>query len=75
MRIESGGAAQNLGGNLVFLERDAGVIEGMLGEVAEQLAEGFRAVEAMAFCKSLYLLEALFPTDRESVCYSHITWR
>jgi len=30
-------------------------------------------VEAMAFGKSLYLLEALLPTDDECVCYSHIT--
>ena len=29
----------------------------------------------MAFCKLLYLLEALVPTNRESVCYSHKTWR
>jgi len=27
----------------------------------------------MAFGKSLYLLEALLPTDHETVCYSHIT--
>jgi hypothetical protein len=30
-------------------------------------------VKAMAFGKSLYLLEALLPTNRETVCYSHIT--
>jgi hypothetical protein len=27
----------------------------------------------MAFGKSLYLLEALLPADRETVCYSHKT--
>jgi hypothetical protein len=27
----------------------------------------------MAFCKSLYLLEALLPTDRKAVCNGHIT--
>ena len=26
----------------------------------------------MAFCKLLYLLEALIPTDVETVCYSHV---
>ena len=26
----------------------------------------------MTFCKPLYLLEALIPTDVETVCYSHV---
>ncbi len=71
--IESGRAAQNFGGNLVLLEGDAGVIERVFGEVAEQFAEGFRSVQAMAFNKFIYLLEALLPTDSESVRHSHIT--
>jgi hypothetical protein len=49
------------------------MIERVFGQVPEQLAERLRAVKAMAFCKLLYLLEALVPTHRESVCYSHIT--
>jgi len=32
-------------------------------------------VKAMAFCKLLYLLEALAPTHRESLCYSHKDWK
>ena len=71
--IESGGAAQNLGGNLVLLERNAGVIEGVFSEVPEQFAEGFRTVKAMAFNKFIYLLEALLPADSESVRDRHIT--
>ena len=62
LRIESSWTTQNLGRDLIFLERDAGVIEGVLRQIAEQFAEGFRAVEAMAFGKSLYLLEALLPS-------------
>jgi hypothetical protein len=27
----------------------------------------------MTFCKPLYLLEALFSTNRETMCYGHIT--
>src|SRR5215469_9550575 len=30
-------------------------------------------MEAMTFCKLLYLLEALFSTNSETVCYGHIT--
>src|SRR5579859_983095 len=65
LRIESGRAAQDLCRDLVFLQRDPRVIEGMFSKVAKQLAQRFRAVQAMAFCKSLYLLEALLPTDRK----------
>ena len=73
LRIESCRATQNLGGDLIFLERDSRVIERMLREITEKSTKGFRAVEAMAFGKSLYLLEALLPAERETVCYSHIT--
>ena len=71
--IESGGSAQHLGGNLVFLERDSGVIERVFREVPQQFAQRFRGVQAMTFNKFIYLLEALRPTDRESVRDSHIT--
>ena len=71
--IESRRAPKDFGGDLVLLESDARVIEGMFGEVAEQLAQGFRSVQAMTINKFIYLLEALLPTDRESVRHSHIT--
>jgi hypothetical protein len=51
------------------------MIERVLGEITEEFAQRLGAVEAMAFCKLLYLLEALVPTNRKSVCYSHITWK
>ena len=73
LRIESCGSAQNFGGNLVLLQGDAGMIERVFGEVAEQLTQGFRAVQAMTFNKFIYLLEALLPADSESVRDSHIT--
>jgi hypothetical protein len=47
----------------------------MFREVAKQFAERLGTVKAMTFCKLLYLLEALVPTNSESVCYSHITWK
>ena len=73
LRIESRGTTQNFGRNLVLLEGDAGMIERVFGEVAQQLAQRFRGVQAMTFNKFIYLLEALLPTDRESVRDSHIT--
>ena len=67
LRIESCRAAQDLGRDLVFLERDPGVIEGVLGQIAKQLAQRFRTAEAMTIGKLIYLLEALFSTERDTV--------
>ncbi len=50
------------------------MIEGMFGKVAQQFAERFGRVKAMAFNKFIYLLEALLPPDGETVRHSHITW-
>jgi hypothetical protein len=49
------------------------MIKRMLGKVTEEFAERFRGVEAMTFNKLIYLLEALFAADGESVRDSHIT--
>jgi len=38
LRIKANGTPQNLGGDLVLLQGDAGVIEGVLSEVAEKFA-------------------------------------
>jgi hypothetical protein len=75
LRIEPDRPAQNLGGNLVLLKGDTGVIQGVFGEVAQQFAQRFGTVQAMTFNKFIYLLEALFPTERKSVSDSHITKR
>ena len=45
----------------------------MFGKVPKQFAKGFGRVEATAFNKFIYLLEALFPTEHERVSDSHIT--
>ncbi len=73
--VESGRSAQDLGGNLVLLERDSGVIERVLSQVPQQFAQGFRGMQAMTFNKFIYLLEALLPTNSESVRDGHITGR
>ena len=65
LRIESRWAAQHLRGDLVFLERYPRMIERVLCQIAKQLAQRFRTVQAMAFGKPLYLLEALLPSKRK----------
>jgi hypothetical protein len=47
----------------------------MLRQIAQELAERLGRMKAMAFGKSLYLLEALLPPKHETVCHSHITGR
>ena len=71
--IKSRGATQDFGGNLVLLESNARVIERVFSQITEQFAKRLRGVEAMAFNKFIYLLEALLPTDCEGVSDSHIT--
>src|ERR1700720_3822226 len=48
LRIEVGLSAKDFGGDLVFLERDAWMIHGVFGDIAQKLAEGFRAVQNRA---------------------------
>src|ERR1700686_410871 len=70
--VESGRSSQNLGGNLVLLQSDARMIQGMFREVTQQFARRFRAVQAMTFNKFIYLLEALLAPEDETVSDSHI---
>jgi hypothetical protein len=49
------------------------MIQGMFSKITQQFAQGFGTVQAMAFNKFIYLLEALFSSEGESVGDSHIT--
>jgi len=59
MRIEVCLASEDLGGNLVLLRRYTGMLKGVVRQVLEQLAEGFRAMEGTATDKLLELRELL----------------
>ena len=59
LRVEVGGAAENLGRDLIFLDGGSWMIQGMLGEIAEELAEGLGAVQHLAIRHSVYLREVL----------------
>jgi hypothetical protein len=41
LRIESYGATQNFGGNLVFLQRNAWVVERVFSEITKEFAQRF----------------------------------
>jgi len=49
------------------------LIQLVFSKVTKHFAQRLRAVQAMAFNKFIYLLEALLPAGRESVSDSHIT--
>jgi hypothetical protein len=49
------------------------MIEGLICEVSQELAEGFGAPQVMTFNNVIYLLEELFGTGGESVSHNHLT--
>jgi len=49
---------------LIFFDRRSGVIEGVFSQIAEQLAEGFGAMQDLASDKLFYLRKALFPVGQ-----------
>jgi len=73
LRVKTGWPAEDFSGDLVLLKGDAGVVERMLGKIAEQPTQRFRAAETMTIGKFIYLLEALLPAKREAVCQCHLT--
>ena len=68
LRIESARPAQDLGRDLVLLERHSGMIQRVFREIAQQLAQRLRASETMTINKFIYLLEALLPPGGEAAC-------
>ena len=49
------------------------MIESVLSQIAEQLAERFGAPQAMTINKLIYLLEALLPPGGVTARQSHVT--
>jgi len=70
VRIEIRWAAEDLGRNLIFLERAAGVLKGVICEVAKKLAEGLGPVEGTAIQKPLNFEKAQLPVCYMP-CYTH----
>jgi hypothetical protein len=61
LRIEIGGAPEDFGGDLEFFDGSAGVIHGMLSQIAEQFTEGLRTMQSMAGDEPINLLEKILP--------------
>ena len=59
--------AEDLRRNLIFLERNAWVVEGILGQIAEKLAERFGPMEGMACDEPVNLAENLGSIGHEGV--------
>ena len=68
LRVKPTRSPEDLSGNLVLLKRHPRMIKGVFRQISEQFAKRFRPAEAMAFNKPIYLLEALLPSDCETVC-------
>src|SRR5215472_208041 len=65
MRVKVAGAAKNFRRNLIFLGRGPGMVQRMIGQVAQQLAQGFRTVQGMT-AKELFDLSPVMSL----VCHS-----
>jgi hypothetical protein len=61
LRVEIGGTSKDFGSDLEFFNGRAGVIDGMLRQIAEQFAEGLRAMQSMAANEPVNLLEKMVP--------------
>jgi hypothetical protein len=61
LRIEIGGASEDLGRDLEFLNGGARVIRSVLRQIAEKFAQGLRAMQSMATGEPVNLLEKMLP--------------
>ena len=66
LRVEIGGSCENLGGNLEFFNRSAGVIDGVFCQIAQQFAKRFRTMQGMAADEPVNLLEEKLPFDHRN---------
>src|SRR5947199_374624 len=76
LRIEIRWPAENFSRNLIFFQRYARMMEGMLGQVPKQLAERFRSVQDMTADQAFDLNEKLFSLGYRGAmiaCHTHLT--
>jgi len=60
LRIEIGGPAKYFGRNLELFNGGAGMLHGVLSQIPEQFAKGFRTMQSMAGDEPVNLLEKHF---------------
>src|SRR5882672_3018763 len=73
LRVEGSGTPEDLCGDLVFLEWSSRMIQRVLGQIAQQFPEGFRAMQGMAVRNLLDLGEVEAPFSLLYARYSHLT--
>jgi hypothetical protein len=72
MRVEVRGAPKDLGGNLIFLEPNPWMLQCMICQVSQELAQRLGAVEHMAVHQPLNLEKAQLHLGY-MVCHTHLT--
>ena len=73
LRIEIQRATENLGRDLVFLQRRSRVVQCVFGQISKQFAERFRAMKHRTGYQSLDLPQALLSFDALYPCNMHLT--
>src|SRR5947207_2633652 len=59
MRIKTGGAPEDLGRNLIFLQRNSRMLQRLVSQIAQQLTKRLRTMQGMAIHQPLDLGEEL----------------
>jgi hypothetical protein len=72
MRIEIAGTPEDFGGDLIFLQRRPGMLDGMVGEVPEELAQRLRTVKSAAIYQLLNLEKSRL-NGGYVTCHTHLT--
>jgi len=72
MRIEIAGPTENFGGDLIFLQGQSRMLDGVVGEVAEKLAERLLTVKSVAIYQLLNLEESRLNVGYVT-CHTHVT--
>ena len=73
LRIEIVRTAENLGRDLVLLQRRSGMIERVLSQIAQQFAEGFRPVKHLAVDQLVNLPQAPLSFETLRARNRHLT--
>jgi hypothetical protein len=71
--IESLGPAENLDSNLIFLQRHAGLGDGVVGEISEKFAKRFSLAKGVALDNFINLPKKAMLIRELNRCNCHVT--
>ena len=72
MRIEIAGPTENFGRDLILLQGQSRMLDGVVGEVPEKLAQRLRTVKSVAIYQLLDLVESRLNVGYVT-CHTHVT--